>query len=325
MNSMLQIVYDISLLLYYWLEGIVLFFVPKRLRYKSVTDDIVLITGGGSGLGRLLALRFARRGARVVVWDINKQGLDETLRLIDGEKHVGVTADNNDIKIKSAYSYVCDVSDRAQVYETAKQVRESVGKVTILVNNAGIVSGKRFLETPDDHILRTFHVNAISHFWTIKAFLPDMMTSTRNGNNNNNKGYGHLVSVASVAGLSGTVRLTDYCASKFAAVGLDESLRLELQCDGYTGIKSTVVCPYFINTGMFDGVSSSIIPILEPTYVADEIMSAILTNQEVLVIPKLFYTLLSLKSLLPTKASFITLNNTFGFTKTMTEFKGHSK
>ncbi|CAG2170293.1 unnamed protein product, partial [Oppiella nova] len=133
---------------------------------------------------------------------------------------------------------------------------------------------------------------------TLKAFLPDMMTSTRGttGTDTPNKGYGHLVSVASVAGLSGSVRLADYCASKFAAVGLEESLRLELQCDGYTGIRSTVVCPYFINTGMFAGVSSSIIPIMEPTWVADEIMAAILTNQEVLVIPKLFYTLVALKS-----------------------------
>ncbi|CAG2117732.1 unnamed protein product, partial [Medioppia subpectinata] len=128
---------------------------------------------------------------------------------------------------------------------------------------------------------------------TLKAFLPDMMTSTRNGPD---KGYGHLVSVASVAGLSGSVRLADYCASKFAAVGLEEALRLELHSDGYTGIKSTVVCPYFINTGMFAGVSSSIIPIMEPTWVADEIMAAVLTNQEMLVLPKLFYTLLALKS-----------------------------
>ena len=70
------------------------------------------------------------------------------------------------------------------------------------------------------------------------------------------KGYGHLVTVASIAGLTGSVRLSDYCASKFAAVGLEEALRLELQCDGYTGIHSTVVCPFFISTGMFAGVDS---------------------------------------------------------------------
>jgi all-trans-retinol dehydrogenase (NAD+) len=132
---------------------------------------------------------------------------------------------------------------------------------------------------------------------------------------------GHIVSIASVAGLSGSVRLSDYCASKFAAVGFEESLRLELQCDGYNGIHSTVVCPFFINTGMFAGVKSrsylinktiislsvtivlnsifihySIIPIMEPEFVADEIMAAVLTNQEVLIIPKMFYTLITLKT-----------------------------
>ncbi len=81
---------------------------------------------------------------------------------------------------------------------------------------------------------------------TTKAFLPDMMATNK----------GHIVSIASVAGLSGSVKLSDYCASKFAAVGFEESLRLELQCDGYYGIHSTVVCPFFINTGMFAGVKS---------------------------------------------------------------------
>lgn len=190
MNQILQIFVNILLLLYYWLEGIVLFFIPKRLRFKDVSEDIVLITGGGSGLGRLLAIRFGKLGAKVIVWDLNQSGLEETCRLV------------KEVKGK-AFSYICDVSDRYAVYEMANKVRQEVGKVTILINNAGIVSGKRFLETPDDKIIKTFEVNAISHFWTTKAFLPDMMATNK----------GHIVSIASVAGLSGSVRLSDYCAS----------------------------------------------------------------------------------------------------------------
>ncbi|PRD29453.1 UNVERIFIED_CONTAM: Short-chain dehydrogenase/reductase family 16C member 6 [Trichonephila clavipes] len=83
-------------------------------------------------------------------------------------------------------------------------------------------------------------------FETCKAFLPDMMAENK----------GHIVSIASLAGIAGATRLTDYCASKFAAVGFEESLRLELYDEGYTGIHSTVVCPFFINTGMFDGANS---------------------------------------------------------------------
>lgn len=157
MNQILQIFVNILLLLYYWLEGIVLFFIPKRLRFKDVSEDIVLITGGGSGLGRLLAIRFAKLGAKVIVWDLNQSGLEETCRLV------------KEVEGK-AFSYICDVSDRYAVYEIANKVRQEVGKVTILVNNAGIVSGKRFLETPDDKIIKTFEVNAISHFWVKYTF-----------------------------------------------------------------------------------------------------------------------------------------------------------
>jgi len=80
-----------------------------------------------------------------------------------------------------------------------------------------------------------------------KAFLPDMMESSR----------GHIVTVASMAGLVGMTKLVDYCASKYAAVGFDESLRLELESTGQKGVHLTSVCPYFIrSTGMFDGVQT---------------------------------------------------------------------
>lgn len=69
------------------------------------------------------------------------------------------------------------------------------------------------------------------------------------------KNHGHIVSIASLAGINGMVNCTDYCASKFAAVGFEEALRYELKATGFNRIHSTVVCPYFINTGMFDGIN----------------------------------------------------------------------
>ena len=83
-------------------------------------------------------------------------------------------------------------------------------------------------------------------FQTVKAFLPAMVA----------RNSGHIVSIASSAGLFGVTGLADYCASKFAAVGFDESLRFELEAMGKTGVHTTVVCPYYINTGMFDGVQT---------------------------------------------------------------------
>merc|ERR1712221_22072 len=87
--------------------------------------------------------------------------------------------------------------------------------------------------------------------------------------------------IASLAGHAGTNKLVDYCSSKFAAVGLDEAFRVEMFVQGHSDyIKTTVVCPYYISTGMFAGVQSKIIPILKPEFVADNVVGAVLTNKE---------------------------------------------
>ena len=100
-----------------------------------------------------------------------------------------------------------------------------------------------------EKIERTFNVNVMAHFWTIKSFLPEMI--------NNKKG--HIVTIASLAGHSGTNKLVDYCSSKFANVGMDEALKAELYVQGVSSfIKTTVVCPYYISTGMFAGVQSKV-------------------------------------------------------------------
>ena len=86
----------------------------------------------------------------------------------------------------------------------------------------------------------------VASLQTVKSFLPAMISRNR----------GHIVTIASAAGLTGVNGMVDYCASKYAAVGFDESLRLELRALGKDGVHTTVACPYFINTGMFDGVTT---------------------------------------------------------------------
>merc|ERR1712181_175138 len=180
------------------------------------------------------------------------------------------------------------------------ETKEEVGPVTILVNNAGIVSGNTLLDTPDNKIVKTFEVNVFAHFWTIKAFLPD--------------------NIASLAGHAGTNKLVDYCSSKFAAVGLDEAFRVELAVQGHSDyIKTTVVCPYYISTGMFAGVYSKIIPILEPEYVADKAVVGCLANREIVLLPWWSMFLLILKNLVPTPA-FMKLATAFGFNCSMDQF-----
>jgi len=142
------------------LKSIVIFFVPKSLRYKEITErDVVLITGAGSGLGRQFAIKFAELGCKkLVLWDINDAGLEETKSIVEGSRYNGVRA----------WVYNVDVTLRNQVYETATRVKQDLSSssfVTYLINNAGVVAGNDILELKDESIIKTFEVNAISHFW----------------------------------------------------------------------------------------------------------------------------------------------------------------
>jgi len=300
--AVLEVLYALLLTVYHVLERFVKIFVPQKMLEKNISGQVVLVTGGGSGIGRLMCLRYARLGATVVTWDINKLGNEETVEMIKKEGN-------------RAFSYTVDMSSKDDIYRVAEKTKEDVGPVTILVNNAGIVSGTAVMDTPDAKIVKTFEVNVLAHFWTIKAFLPDMIKHK----------LGHIVNVASLAGHSGTNKLVDYCSSKFAAVGLDEAFRVELFVQGHSDyIKTTVVCPYYISTGMFAGVQSKLIPILVPEYVADSVVGATLTNREVLLLPWWSFMLIALKAIVPEPA-FMRLSQAFGFNCSMDQFEGRSK
>nr|XP_050866457.1 short-chain dehydrogenase/reductase family 16C member 6 isoform X1 [Vespula vulgaris]XP_050866458.1 short-chain dehydrogenase/reductase family 16C member 6 isoform X1 [Vespula vulgaris]XP_050866459.1 short-chain dehydrogenase/reductase family 16C member 6 isoform X1 [Vespula vulgaris]XP_050866460.1 short-chain dehydrogenase/reductase family 16C member 6 isoform X1 [Vespula vulgaris] len=259
------------------LESILRIFIPRKYQMKDISGEVALVTGGGGGLGRLLALRLANLGVIVVVWDINQKGIEETVKLVQA---AGGTC----------YGYVCDLCNREDIYKKAALLKEEVGKVTILINNAGVVNVTKFLETPDNLLIRTMDVNIMSHFWTVKAFLPAMMESNK----------GHIVSIASMAGHVGIPKLVDYCTSKYAAVGFDEALRIELEYEGYNNINTTVVCPYFLrSTGMFGNGYSGFLPNLSPNEVAEKTITSLRCNNKYIMIPEYFQILLPFKWVFP--------------------------
>lgn len=300
------IMYDLlifaGMTLIYISEAIILTFIPRRYRSKSIKGEIALITGGAGGIGRLIAIKLANLGAHVVIWDINKTGLEDTVQEI--RRNGGKCS-----------SYYCDITNREEIYKIAKTVQIEVGSVTLLVNNAGYVYGKTLWELPDDEIVRTYRVNILSHYWITKAFIRDMMKNN----------HGHIVTVASVAGLIGTYNCTDYSATKFAAIGYHESLFTELKAHDYNGIHTTLVCPYFINTGMFHGVKPRLIPMLEPEFVAQEIVSGILVNQVIVILPGSVRYLLPLKCLLPAKLCWALMYHIIQGPQSMMMFKGRGE
>ena len=265
------------------------------------TNKRVLITGAASGIGRMMAGQLAGQSAQLILWDVNQAGLDAVRdELADHPGGVAV--------------YACDLTDRAAIYATAQRVLDEHGSLDILINNAGIVSGKPLLEIPDEHIERTFAVNTLALFWTTRAFLPAMIE----------QGRGHIVTIASAGGLVGTARMTDYCASKAAAVSFDESLRLECKRLGLP-IATTVVCPFYISTGMFEGVKTRfawLLPILKPEYAVRRIIRAIRKKKRRLIMPRFVYVVHPSR-LLPVDA-FDGLLNFFGINHSMDEFTGRT-
>ncbi|XP_070295749.1 retinol dehydrogenase 10-A-like [Salvelinus sp. IW2-2015] len=148
-----------------------------RPKEKSVAGQVCLITGAGSGLGRLFAKEFARRRAVLVLWDINSQSNEETAELVreiyrelDSETPMskdGAVGGLEEIPPfqPQVYTYVCDVGKREGVYSTAEKGASEVGNVDMLINNAGVVSGHHLLECPDELIERTMLVNCTHTYW----------------------------------------------------------------------------------------------------------------------------------------------------------------
>ncbi len=255
----------------------------------------VLVTGAASGIGRRMALGVARRGGTITLWDLNHTGLET------------VAAEVASLGSRAATAVV-DVSDRKAVAEAALRA----SPVDVLINNAGVVSGKSLLEIPDETIEKSFAVNALSLFWTTRAFLPGMIERHR----------GHIVTIASAGGLIGVPRLSDYCATKWAAVGFDESLRMELRKLA-PSIRTTVVCPFYIATGMFEGARSRfplLLPILDETTAAERILRAIESDKRKLLMPAMVSTIAWIR-LLPV-SWFDSIAELMGINASMDEFVG---
>ncbi|CAD6189133.1 unnamed protein product [Caenorhabditis auriculariae] len=197
------------------------------LRQKNVAGQTIVITGGASGLGKEMALDFGRRGAKVAIVDVNKEGGDA---VVDEIKSSGGTA----------HYWTCDISDHHQMNKVALEIHERFENVHIVVCNAAILSFAPFMDITNEHLKRSYEVNVLGCVNTIRAFLGKM--EQRNS--------GHIVAVSSIAGFSGETLGLAYCSTKFAVRGVMECLQMEMRDRGLDGIQCTTLCPYFARTPM---------------------------------------------------------------------------
>jgi short-subunit dehydrogenase len=230
---------------------------------RSLAEKRVLLTGGGSGIGRSLALRLAREGAELHLGDLNLAAAEQVAREIASSGG-------------RAKAWQLDVTDTVAIAGVRQRILEASGPIDVLVNNAGIVHGGAFLDVPLDRHEATFKVNALGIVAVTHAFLPDLVARPE----------AHIVNIASAAGFAGLPFGTTYAASKWAAVGFSESIRLELVEQGRRHVRVTIVCPGYVGTGMFEGARAlRLTRILTPERVADLTVRAVLANREMVMTP----------------------------------------
>lgn len=229
-----------------------------RLNSQSWGEETVVITGGARGFGAELALRLAKKGARVITLDVSKTTV----------KHPNLVA------------YHCDISRQNEVFSVTRNILYRHGAPSILINNAAVRNGHPLLDLSIGDIARVMDTNTMAHFWTLKEFLPSMVENKR----------GHVVTISSMMGYTGVAQMVDYVASKHATVGLHESLRFELDSIHKTPfVRTTLVTTgHLQETSMFSGIQYNAFarffaPPISTARVAEAVIDALESQESRLV------------------------------------------
>ncbi|GMR46555.1 hypothetical protein PMAYCL1PPCAC_16750, partial [Pristionchus mayeri] len=251
-------------------------------KHKNVEGQVVLITGAASVLGRLLALRMADRGAKLVLWDADEKGLKNTQEQCAKQGSAVVKV------------YGVDMLSRPSIARAADAVKRDVGPVNILINNASVGISGKMTDITDEDIRKTIEMNMMTHFWMDREFLPDMLA----------RDSGHIVTIASLGGLFVSAEdMIPYCASKFGAMAIQEGLENECESMGKKGIKFTTVCPGYFHSELLDNLA--VVPhigVMSAEYVADSAIDAIMREMRIRIIPRYLYIAYMLKGILPRRS-----------------------
>jgi len=199
---------------------------------------LAIVTGGDRGIGRAISEKLAQEGYDIVIAARNKRAIASQVKRIEG---LGA----------KAWGFVCDLTEKDQIKKLAKDVTDQAGVPDILINNAGVATGKNFVHDTDEEIRAMVDVNLLGLMLFTKAFLTDMIE----------RKSGIIVNISSGAGKTGFPGLAVYCATKFGVIGFTESLAKEVE---KRGVRVYAICPGSTETDMwhslYPGESADFVP-----------------------------------------------------------------
>ena len=240
-------------------------------RPRSLTGKVVLITGGARGIGRATAAALVAEGARVVIGDLDVELAGRTATELGG----GTRAVHLDVTDHAGFTAVLDGVER------------ETGPIDVLINNAGVMPIGPFVEDTDESAYRQFSINVFALMHGTREAIKRMTP----------RGYGHIVNVASMAGVVPIPGGATYSASKHAVVGLCESLAWELRG---TGVDLSYVLPALVNTELAAGLRRTrAANTIEPEVVAREIVGALKRPRLAVFAPRSMGTITKLTGLIP--------------------------
>ena len=200
---------------------------------SRLQNKVCIVTGAAQGIGLATSLKFAREGARLAIWDLRQEGIDQAVAHC---RELGA----------DAAGYVVDVTQRTMVDAAVARVKERFGHIDVLVNNAGITQDARLQKMNLEQFDRVIDVNLRGVFHCAQA-VADVMVA---------QGGGCILNASSVVGVYGNFGQTNYAAAKFGVIGFTKTWSREL---GPKGVRVNAVAPGFITTNMMDSVPDKVL------------------------------------------------------------------